>query len=42
MVFIWDVRWGVVKNRLFTVRLTVRVDPPPPYDQLFVIFLVSV
>ena len=31
----------VVKNGLFTVRLTLRVDPPlpQPYDQLFVIFL---
>ena len=29
----------VIKNGYFTVRLTVRVDPPP-YGQLFVIFLV--
>ena len=26
------------KNGLFTVRLTVRVYPPPPYGQGFVIF----
>ena len=29
----------VVKNGLFPVKMTVRVDPPPPYGQLFVIFL---
>ena len=29
----------VEKTDIFTVRLTVRVDPPPPpYSQLFVIF----
>ena len=35
VVFIWDVRWGVVKNRLFTVRPTVRVDPPSPLRSAF-------
>jgi len=27
------------KNEYFSVRLTVTDDPPPPYGQLFVIFL---
>ena len=31
--------WEVLKkNGIFTVRLTVRVEPPLPYGQLFVIF----
>ena len=29
---------GVVKNGLFTVRLTVRVDPPPPFGQVICVF----
>ena len=33
---------AAVKNGLFTVRLTVRVDPHPLYSHLFVIFFVSV
>ena len=33
-----ELREVVKKNGLFTVRLTVRVEPPLPYGQLFVIF----
>ena len=29
---------GSHKNGLFSVRLTVRIDPPPPYRQFFFIF----
>ena len=38
--FPYSVLRGVIKKGIFTVRLTVRVDPPPPppYGQVVVIF----
>ena len=33
-----NIQYIGVKNGHFMVRLTVSVDPPPPYGQLFVNF----